>query len=286
MIWVAGRIVRDDELSVSVLDRTFEHGLGLFETLRTWNGKAVLLDRHLGRMRNSASALGLSLDPISLPNEQAVSWLLDAEQIDGDAMLRIVASGGLSVASNSVVWMRALPLPPPLAHHHGAQICLGDWPVFHNDPLARHKALSYWTRRLAYDRARSMGFDESLSMASYWTCWEGSRTNLFMIEGDSLVTPSTKGPIVPGVMRAFLLECAAEIPLNVVQTEELTHERLRDAHEVFLTNSVRGIIPVASAHYLGRGNEPTTRWSAPSPWTQRLTLLLADRLDAHGGPTV
>ena len=39
MIWVEGRIVADDALRISVLDRTFEHGLGLFETLRTWNGR-------------------------------------------------------------------------------------------------------------------------------------------------------------------------------------------------------------------------------------------------------
>ena len=50
MIWVGGRIVPDDALTVSVLDRTFEHGLGLFETLRTWGGRAVLLDRHLARL--------------------------------------------------------------------------------------------------------------------------------------------------------------------------------------------------------------------------------------------
>ena len=43
MIWVRGQIVPDDGLSISVLDRTFEHGLGLFETLRTWNGQPTLL---------------------------------------------------------------------------------------------------------------------------------------------------------------------------------------------------------------------------------------------------
>ncbi len=39
MIWVNGRIVPDPSLTISVLDRTFEHGLGLFETLRTWQGE-------------------------------------------------------------------------------------------------------------------------------------------------------------------------------------------------------------------------------------------------------
>ena len=43
MIWVKGRLVPDEELRISVLDRTFEHGLGLFETFRTWNGHPTLL---------------------------------------------------------------------------------------------------------------------------------------------------------------------------------------------------------------------------------------------------
>ena len=63
MIWVGGRIVPDDALRVSVLDRTFEHGLGLFETLRTWNGRAPLLDRHLARMTRSARRARVAARP-------------------------------------------------------------------------------------------------------------------------------------------------------------------------------------------------------------------------------
>ncbi len=75
MIWVGGAVVPDDALRISVTDRTFEHGLGLFETLRTWNGHAPLLDRHLARMTGSARALGLPLDPDALPDAGAVAAL-------------------------------------------------------------------------------------------------------------------------------------------------------------------------------------------------------------------
>ncbi|MBV8231221.1 MAG: aminotransferase class IV, partial [Planctomycetaceae bacterium] len=88
MIWVGGRVVPDDQLSVSVLDRTFEHGLGLFETLRSWSGRATLLDRHLSRLRRSAEELGLLIDPSALPDAEAVAILLRANGVEGDAMLR------------------------------------------------------------------------------------------------------------------------------------------------------------------------------------------------------
>jgi hypothetical protein len=113
MIWVAGQIVRDDELSVSVLDRTFEHGLGLFETFRTWNGHATLLPRHLERLKNAAADLGLPVPkPWQLPTEKDVHDLLIADGRVGDSTLRITMSGGVAGSpTGAMVWMRSAELP-------------------------------------------------------------------------------------------------------------------------------------------------------------------------------
>src|SRR5260370_27177757 len=113
MIWVDGRIVPDDALAISVLDRTFEHGLGLFETLRTWNGRAPLLDRHLARLERSARELGLPINLVMLPDESAVSALVEAQGLGGDVMLRITLTGGRDESTGARLWMRAAPLPPP-----------------------------------------------------------------------------------------------------------------------------------------------------------------------------
>ena len=108
MIWVRGRIVPDDALAISVLDRTFEHGLGLFETLRTWSGQPTLLPRHLDRLTRSAAELGLPYDREALPDREAVRALLAADGRAADAMLRITLSGGTSESSGSTLWMRSL----------------------------------------------------------------------------------------------------------------------------------------------------------------------------------
>ena len=111
MIWVRGQIVPDDALTISVLDRTFEHGLGLFETLRTWNGYATLLPRHLDRLTRSAATLGLPLDLSALPDARDIQDLLQADGGTGDAVVRITLSGGLSPTHGSTLWMRSFPLP-------------------------------------------------------------------------------------------------------------------------------------------------------------------------------
>jgi branched-subunit amino acid aminotransferase/4-amino-4-deoxychorismate lyase len=282
MIWVAGRIVPDEELKVSVLDRTFEHGLGLFETLRTWDGRAVLLGRHLDRLRRSAKELGLPIDPASLPDADAVAELLRANHIEGDALLRITLTGSLSDSESSTLWMRSAPLPPPMGEK-GATVALGFWEASWSDPLARHKTLNYWLRRMASERGREAGFDEVLSWTPDASHWEGTRTNLFIIRGDELITPTTAGPIVPGVMRDVVLERAADIPLTVTEDGEITDLTVMAADEIFLTNAVRGIIPVARTSVLA--GQCGIRWKggAPGSWTQRLSILISDWL-MQGGP--
>jgi branched-subunit amino acid aminotransferase/4-amino-4-deoxychorismate lyase len=269
MIWVGGQVVPDDALRVSVLDRTFEHGLGLFETLRTWNGRAPLLNRHFARMTGSARELGLPLDGVKLPDEEAVAALLQAEQVEGDVILRITLTGGVSDSTGATLWMRTAPLPPPV-RGSGAVVALGLWTVEMSDPLARHKTLNYWSRRRAFEKARRLGYDETLSTTPTGAVWEGSRTNLFWVQGSTLVTPTLNGPIVPGVMRAVVLKAAAELPLQTADTNLLTFNDLYGADEVFLTNSVRGLVPVARV-----GDHS---WPAPGDWTRRLSLMITDAL--------
>ncbi len=282
MIWVGGRIVPDDELSIKVLDRTFEHGLGLFETFRTWSGHATLLGRHCARLMRSAGELRLPLAPSALPDAEAVAALLRANGVDGDAMLRITLTGGLSEDCGSTLWMRSAPLPPPL-RTAGAVVALDLWEVAPSNPLARYKTLNYWERRRAFDEARRRNADEVLSTGPCTCYWEGSRTNLFVIKNDILITPSLAGPIVPGVMRGLVLEYARDLPLKVSELGRLSPVELRGADEVFLTNSVRGILPVMRAFGSGPGIAPWG-WAVPGPWTQRLWIKISDWLH-QGGPS-
>lgn len=249
MIWVRGEVVPDDSLSISVLDRTFEHGLGLFETFRTWNRHATLLPRHLVRLSRSAKDLDIPLDPKSVPDLAAVDALLDADGRDGDAMLRITLSGGSAERGSSVLWMRSFPLPPPTPAE-GWTADVGLWEVSATNPLARYKSLNYWERRIASSIATGRGSDESLSQSPVGspmegTLWEGSRTNLFVGIGKRLLTPAVgpEEPIVPGIMRNLVLRRAEALDIRAIEVP-ITEDILDRITEAFLTNSVRGIIPL------------------------------------------
>jgi len=283
MIWVGGRLVPNDGLKIDVSDRTFEHGLGLFETLRTQNGRAPLLDRHLARMERSARELGLPFDPVVKPDAKAVLNLVEAEGLGGDVLVRITLTGGLAETSGATLWMRVAPLPPP-ARPGGIVVAVGPWRVLRDDRFARFKSLNYWSRRAAFETARRLGFDEVLSLTDDGCVWEGSRTNLFAVRGATLITPSLDGPLVPGIMRGLVLELARGLSLSVDEAKELRRDDLAGADEVFLTNSVRGIVPVTRVVASGP-DEATHQWPAPGPWTRRLALAASDRLWQTGETT-
>jgi branched-subunit amino acid aminotransferase/4-amino-4-deoxychorismate lyase len=290
MIWTRREIVPDEALYISALDRTFEHGLGLFETFRTWSGHATLLDRHRERMIRSASELGLALDPDDLPDSAAVARLKEAtsQSGSGDVRLRVVLSGsfpvGCSVSTDpravadpvltehpTRVWMTAGPLPPP-PRSGGVRILraiLAD-PL---DPLIRHKTLNYWRRRIEQDRAAKEGADDVLCVTPDGLICETTRCNIFLVRDGRLITPGTDGPLLPGVMRGVVLEQARIVAIPVVEGP-VSLDAIDSADEAFLTNSVRGILPVARLL--------DAELPAPGPLTQRLWDHIRPWLESGG----
>lgn len=268
MIWSRGEVLPDEALAIPATDRTFEHGLGLFETLRTWNGRPVLLGRHLARLAASAAALGIPIGRDALPDADAVGLLVGATR--EDVLVRITLSGGTSAEGGSTLWMRASPLPPP-SWSGSARVALGRGPMAQSSgALHRHKTLNYLARRMAYEEARGLGFDEVL-LNSGGHPVEGSRTNLFCVVGGRLATPSAETCcLVPGIMRGLVLDLARGLGPVAETAEPLTERTLLLADEVFLTNAIRGIIPVRSVVDPGLSQDPPPIKEAPGPWTRRL----------------
>jgi branched-chain amino acid aminotransferase len=277
MIWYRGEVIPDDALRVSVLDRTFEHGLGLFETFRTWNGHPTLLSHHLERLQRSARELGLPIDPGHLPDVLAVVRIREECGLPSgcEVRLRITLSGGVSAAGHaaqcSTVWMAAVPLPAPLPTP-GARIARSIM-VDPDDPLARHKTLNYWRLRMAHARAMGEGADEVLCVTPDGLVCEAARSNVFLVEGSRLTTPSTDGPLLPGIMRRTVLDQARKLGLEVVERPVPTNS-LSLADEAFLTNSVRGMLPISRLFDLVL--------PAPGPVTQRLWGSIRSWLESGG----
>lgn len=135
------------------------------------------------------------------------------------------------------------------------------------NPLPAHKTLNYWPNRLAHLHVTRVDrSSEALLVDSQGLVREGSRTNLFAVRHNRLLTPrpesSTHQPLLlPGIMRQLVIERARNCDLTL-RTENLSLNSLRTASEIFMTNAVRGIIPVCQLE----GRE----FDAPGPVTMKI----------------
>jgi branched-chain amino acid aminotransferase len=155
--------------------------------------------------------------------------------------------------------MTVAPLPPPL--RASGAVIEQTIRVNEDDLLARHKTLNYWRKRIAHAHAVAGGFDDVLGLTAARLICETSRANIFLIERGRLSTPCTSGPLLPGVMRAVVLERARRTGLNV-EVGAVSVEQISTADEAFLTSSLRGMLPLA--RLLGRD------LPAPGPMTRQL----------------
>jgi branched-chain amino acid aminotransferase len=276
MIWFRGEIVSDHVPTLSVLDRTVEHGLGLFETFRTWNRHPTLFSRHRERMLSSAALLGLAVDTSLFPDERAVADIVQVSQdrlVKGpfrDHRLRIILSGGVSSErqSGGQLLMTAGPLPQPIPAT-GAVITRSIQ-IAPDDPLARHKTLNYWRKRIAYESAAADGCDEVLCVTPTGFLCEGTRSNLFLVIGERLWTPSADGPLLPGIMRGVVLDEAKRLGIETAEAS-LSLGQIAIADEAFLTSSIRGVAPIARLmdHPFAVPGPVTSRlWKAILPWLE------------------
>jgi para-aminobenzoate synthetase/4-amino-4-deoxychorismate lyase len=202
--------------------------IGLIETL-CWENGFVRLDRHLARMKNSAAIFSLPFD-----RAQAESVLAEAVgQAREPLRVRLVLDETGAFAAT------AAPLGAPPAHWTYA---LSPHRVSSSDLLLQHKTT--WRELPDSEQARlakDLGADEALFVNERGELTEGSRSNIFLRRGEMLLTPPLSSGLLGGILRATLIEegrCCEAV---------LTPDDLARADEVFLGNSLRGLIRTVAA---------------------------------------
>lgn len=253
MIHLNGRLMPAEQARVTVGDRGFTLGDGLFETILVKNGMPLRLGAHWRRLEDGAGLLRLPLPLTRAGAEAAMTELLQANDLQ-DAALRLTISRGPGQRGLlpphpcvPTVAITAGPLPPVPGP---ARLVVAD-SVRRNlhSPLARIKALSYLDNVLARMEAEERGADDALLLNTEGRVAETTIANLFVVLADgTLATPLVTEGALPGVRRGELLEKlgAAERPVELAE--------LLAAREAFLTNalSVRAVASV-DGHPIGDG---------------------------------
>ncbi|WP_261527366.1 aminodeoxychorismate synthase component I [Burkholderia multivorans] len=208
-------------------------GFQLFETTGATRADGIRhVDRHLARLQRSADAFGFRFDA------DALRRAIDARcaALDGDGPYRMKLSlakdGTLDIVAAALKPLPAGPVRVWLAADHGFA------PTRANDALLLHKT----TRRADYDRAwqaaEALGGFDMLFVNERGELTEGGRSNLFVKLDGQWVTPPLASGVLPGVMRAVLLDDPAFGAVERI----VTRDDLARAQALLLTNALRGAV--------------------------------------------
>ncbi len=228
-------LVEAAALSVSALGDGFMFGLGIYETIRMLDGRPAFLDRHVARLQQGARVLGLEL-PTNLDEwRERLVRLARANQL-GDGVLKLMrfsdTDGVREVAVSRASGYRTEQ------YERGFRVSLV--PTARAGSVHEIKSLAYLEKLLARRGAQQAGYDDAVFADPAGNLLEGAGSNVFAVVGGKLVTPPVHN-ILPGVARSVVLECAT----GGVEERVLTPQLLDEAEELFLTNAVMGVMPVA-----------------------------------------
>lgn len=276
-VWIDGLCAGDPPV-VSVFDRGLLYGDSVFETLRTYGGHVFELEAHLTRLKKSAELV-------------AIPWLEDFESLGSETRAQVAAAGfseayvrimitrgegplGLLVdrelRPRRITLIAELSLPSEESYERGARVSsFVVEPRFGLKELAGAKMGNYVLGSRALREARLAGSDEAIFVDRRGVVSEGATSNVFFVRGEMLLTPAEDG-ILAGITRAVVLELAQESGLEV-RFEAPTVDELVAADEVFITSSLRGIVPVVGIDGQTAGS------GAMGPVTRRLRALLEQR---------
>ena len=270
--WIDGQIVPLSEARVSVSDRGFLFADSVFETVRTYGRRPFLLGDHLDRLRRSADSLLLPVPWTDAELAAITTQLLNGWSLKREAVVRIMVTrgdGGHGIAlpepqvPRLVVLCRPLPALSRELYDQGVKVVLpsGTRSKDHAVP-ADVKSGSYLANVLALAEARSRGGFEALFMGADGSISEASTSNLFVVHKGAVWTPGVGDHILPGITRALVLELARSRNIEV-REEPISLQQLLAADEVFLTSSLKEILPVRAVgrNLIGAGRPgPQTRW--------------------------
>jgi 4-amino-4-deoxychorismate lyase len=130
-------------------------------------------------------------------------------------------------------------------YRHGFSTCVSGFRQNEYSILARIKSTNYLLCKLAYLEAKEKGFDEAIILNNRGYVAETSRSNIFLVKDGQVFTPSLSCGCLEGITRRAIFDLAKRNHIEIFEGN-FTIQDLYDADEVFLTNSLMGVMPINS----------------------------------------
>jgi 4-amino-4-deoxychorismate lyase len=245
-IYLNGDLIKEEEAQISIFDHGFMYGLGLFETIRVYQGHPFLLHDHLERLRRGLDELHIKWDITDEQFADSLHQLLTANGLK-EAYVRLNVSagpGGLGFATglyeNPTTIIYIKPLPSMVTEKEGVIL-----QTTRNTPEGKERLKShhYLNNIIGKREIGQAVHKEGIFLTEDGFVAEGIVSNIFWIKNQIVYTPHLDTGILNGITRRFVMRLlqSADIPCEegFYHTEELV-----SSEEVFVTNSIQEIVPL------------------------------------------
>lgn len=270
-VYLDGAFLPLAEARVSVLDRGFLFGDGVYEVIPVYQGRPFLLAEHLDRLERSLTAIRLD-NPLDRSRWEALIGELINHQGPGDWSVYLQVTRGsddhrdhaFPATVRPTVFAMANPLKPPPA----AWLETGIVTLSQPDPRWGRcdiKAITLLANALSRQAAKEAGAVEMLYLRD-GLLTEGAASNVFVVHQNEILTPVADTRILHGITRQLVLHLAQTAGLAVRETD-IPEATLRAADELWMTSSTRAVIPITrlDGQAVGAGR--------PGPLYRRMTDL-------------
>lgn len=262
-VYINGEYFDKKDAKISVFDHGLLYGDGVFEGIRSYNHLVFKLKEHIDRLYESAHGIMMR---INLSKKEMISSVVDTLKLNklNNAYVRLIVTRGIGDLgldprkcknSSIIVITDRMRLYSDKLYKEGLRLITVSTP--RNIPEALNpqiKSLNYLNNILAKIEGINSGYEEALMFTASGYVAECTGDNIFIVKGDSLITPPAYLGILKGITRAAVMDIGKKIGLDVKE-DVLTRHNLFTADECFLTGTAAEIIPVISIEKRAIGNE-------------------------------
>lgn len=234
IVYLNGKFANAREARLSAFDAGFLYGDGIFETLRTYNGKIWQMKEHLERLLESAHMRGWKLPWKPEELSQIIQKTLDKNDFK-ESRIRVTITPGVKQPT-LFVWVQPLEKMSPDVYKKGVTTIT--FPL--ERPFPQMKTTSMQPLIVARTEMMNKKAFEALLINRKGCITEGTWTNVFMVRKKRIITPRLG--VLLGTTRSVVLNIARK--LFRIKQRDITRRELMNADECFLTNSPKGIIPL------------------------------------------
>jgi len=248
VVYLNGDYLEEKDACVSVLDRGFIFGDGVYEVIPVYGGHLFRLEQHLQRLSNSLAGIRLKNPLTNKEWREIIEAVVKRNSDSTDQSIYLQVTRGAAKRDHAFpekISQTVFVMSSPMQAVSSDKLTNGVSAITHEDIRWHYchiKSIALLPNTLMRQAARDAGADEAILNRDN-KITEGAASNVFIVKNGTIVTPPKDDCLLPGITRDLILEIARNAGLSFSETD-VTQEQLHTADEIWLSSSTKEILPV------------------------------------------